>query len=154
MLRTTSTHRIFSASNSFIRKHAPPADLLKLNANTEARTFETRRSFQKGTRRTHCNQKLKGRTPTGPLKPPRPAALPFRLIVSSHHIPLLSCHGPSTVRGEHSCRDSLGSITPPPGLMHFLAQHVQGHAAAQGHLRQLPILPGKRRYCHQAHTTQ
>ena len=28
--------------------------------------------------------------------------------------------------------------------MHFLAQHVQGHVAAQGHLCQLPILQEKR----------
>ena len=40
------------------------------------------------------------------------------------------------------CRDSgpLGSITRLPGLMHFLAQLVQGHVATQSHLRQLPIV--------------
>ena len=60
--------------------------------------------------------------------------------------PLLCCHNPSTVREGISCRNSrpLGSITQLPGLMHFLAQHVQGHATIQCHLCQLPILQEER----------
>ena len=70
----------------------------------------------------------------------------FTYCFLSHHIPLLICHGPSTCRGEHSCRDNrpLGCVAQLPALMHFLAQHVQGHAASQGHLCQLPILHEKR----------
>ena len=66
--------------------------------------------------------------------------------------PLLSCHSPCTVREQHSCRDSrpLGSITRLPGLMHFLAQHVQGHVATQSHSNPAR----KERSCHQAHTTR
>ena len=62
--------------------------------------------------------------------------------VSSHHNPLLSCHSPCRVREGISCRDSrsLCTITQLPGLMHFLAQHVQGHVG----LCQLPILQAKR----------
>ena len=80
MLRTTSTNWIFSASNSFKKKHAPPSDLLKLYTNTKG-TFETRHSLQKCTRCTH-NDKVERRD----TNMPRPAN------------PLLSCRSPSTVR--------------------------------------------------------
>ena len=52
----------------------------------------------------------------------------------------LVAHVPSSSE-QHSCRDSrsLGSITRLPGLMHFLAQHIQGHVATQSHLCQLPL---------------
>ena len=78
-------------------------------------------------------QKLKGRIPTSPLSPPRPATLPFHLqfpLTTSLSFPVTA---PSAVREKHSCRDNrpLGSITRLPGLVHFLAQHVQGHVAAQ-----------------------
>ena len=74
------------------------------------------------------------------------------LSVSSHHIPLLSCHGPSTVRGEHSGRDSrpLGSIT----------QLISWHRPCDNSMPPLPapnpaaILQEKKGSCHQAHTTQ
>ena len=64
----------------------------------------------------------------------------------SHRIPLLCCHRPPTVREQDSCRGHrpLGSVTRLPGLMHFLAQHVQGHAATQCHLCQLRIQQEKR----------
>ena len=80
----------------------------------------------------------------------------FSLTVSSHHIPLLGCHSPSTVREKHSCRDSrpLGSITRLPGLMHFVAQHVQGHVAAQCYLSQLPILQENRDHATKPHATR
>ena len=51
----------------------------------------------------------------------------FPLTVSSHHIPFLCCHGPSTVRGEHSCRDSkpLGSHT------HYQASYISWHSMSR-----------------------
>ena len=51
----------------------------------------------------------------------------FPLIVSSHHIPILCCHGPSTVRGEHSCRDSrpLGRYT------HYQASFISWHSTSR-----------------------
>ena len=86
-------------------------------------------------------QKLKRRKPTGLL-----SHASFSLIVSSHHIPLLCCHGPSTVREQHSCRDNkpLHNIARLPGLMHFLAHHVQGHVATQSHAREHAIPPRAR----------
>ena len=41
-----------------------------------------------------------------------------------------------------------------PGLMHFLAQHVQGHVTAQCHLCQLPILQEKRDLVTGAHAVR
>ena len=94
-------------------------------------TLETRHSFQTGTGCTQHNQKLKGRTPTGPLNH-QDLGASFPLIVSSHHNPLLSCHGPSKVRGEHSCRDSrpLGSNT------HCQASCISWHSMSRA-MRQL-----------------
>ena len=53
----------------------------------------------------------------------------------SHHIPLLHCHSPSTVRERLSLlwhRASLQRQTQLPGLRHFLAQHIQGMVATTG----------------------
>ena len=85
-------------------------------------TLETRRSFQKGTRCTHYNNKLKRKIPTGPPQTTKTCHASFPPTVSSHHVPLLCYHGPSTVRGEHSCGDSrpLGNHTPLPGLTHSI----------------------------------
>ena len=103
-------------------------------------------------------QKLKKRrTPTGPLRPRSPATLPFHLLFPLT-IPFLSCHGSSTVRGEHSCRDSrpLGEHTPhPQGLIHS----IPGTACPGPCGNSKPPLPapnpaGKGRSCHQAHTTR
>ena len=87
----------------------------------------------------HTTTKNERKNTNRPAQSTKTCHASFSLIVSSHH-------NPSTVRGEHSCRDSgpLGSITPLPGLVRFLAQHVQGHVAAQGHLSQLPILQENR----------
>ena len=82
----------------------PPLDLLKLYTNTKG-TFETRHSFQKGTRRIHC-KKMERKDNNKPAQTTPTCHASFPLIVSSHHIPLLSSHGPSTVRGGGSCRDS------------------------------------------------
>ena len=71
-------------------------------------------------------------------RPPRPATLPFHLSFPLTASLPFCCHGPSSVRGEHSCRDSrpLGLVHPLPGLIHFLTQHVQGHVTSSCHLCQ------------------
>ena len=73
------------------------------------------------------HQKLKGRDSNKPAQTTKTCHASFPLVVSSHHIPLLSCHGPSTVRGEHSCRDSrpLGSHT------HYQASFIPRHSMSK-----------------------
>ena len=47
--------------------------------------------------------------------------------------------------GKNSqARSNAKPATSPSDFMHFLAQHVQGHMAAQCHLRDLPILQAER----------
>ena len=85
-----------------------------------------------------------------PAKSTRPCHTSFSLVVPSHHNPLLSCHGPFTVRGEHPCRDiiPLGSITQLPGLsMSRATWPLNATFASSQSCR-------KKRSCHQAHTTR
>ena len=94
----------------------------------------------------HSTTKFEKKDISRPAQSTKTCHAIFSLAVSSHHLHLLSRQGPSTVREGTSCRGSrpLGCITQQPGLMHFLAQHVQGHVTTQSHLCQLPVLQEKR----------
>ena len=77
---------------------------------------------------------------------PRLYTLPFHLMFPLTTSLSFAVTRPSTVRGEHSCRDSrpLGSHTHCQASFISLAQHVQGHVAAWCHHCQLPVLQEKR----------
>ena len=134
-------------SLEFLLKEARASFWPPETAHKQEGTFETRHSIQKGTWRTHCD-KIEEKDANRPAQSTETCHTSFSLV-PSHHNRLLGCHGPFTVRGEHSCRDSrpLGSITQPPGLMHFLCGSP------------MPPLPtpypgGKERSCHKAQTTR
>ena len=57
ILRTTSTHLKFSASNSFKRKHAPPSDLLKLYTQRRGKNkMKESPHSEKDTQCSNCNK--------------------------------------------------------------------------------------------------
>ena len=95
-------------------------------------------------------QNLKGRIPTGPLSPPRPATLPSHLLLPLT-TSLLCCHGPSTVRGEHSCRDSwlLGRHHPTTRPHSFSGTACPGPCGSLVPPLPTPNAAEKERSCHQ-----
>ena len=96
MQRTTSTHSKISASNSFKKK--------KQHTNTKARLL--RGTHSRKAQGVFATRKIEKKDTDRPAQTTQTCHASFPLIVSPHHNPLLICHGPSKVRGEHSCRDS------------------------------------------------
>ena len=88
--------------------------------------FETRRTFQKR-HKVYALPKIEGKDINRPARTTKTCLASFPLVVASHQIPLLSCHGASTVRGEHLCRDSrpLGSQT------HYQASFISWHSMSR-----------------------
>ena len=76
-------------------------------------TFETRHSFQK-VQGVHTTTKIERKDINKPALTTKTCHASFPLIISSHHIPLLCCHGPSTVRREstHAVTAGLSVATP------------------------------------------
>ena len=79
----------------------------------------------------------------------------FPLVASSHHTPLLCCHGPSTVRGEHSSVTAGLSVATPTTRPH----PFPGTACPGPCGRLVPPLPTpnparKERPCHLSHATR
>ena len=96
---------------TFKRELQPPCDLLKLHTNTEARSKQGIHS--KEAQGVHATTKKERKDIHRPAQITKTCHTSFPLIVSSHHRPLPCCHCPSTMRGEHLCRDRrpLGSHT-------------------------------------------
>ena len=129
---------------TFKRELQPPSVLLKLYTTKRHRKNEGRPSSQnahdvqtvtKFGRTRQANSTQKGSSLT--------CLLP---LFFSHHIPLLSLSQP--VHGESKAflavtMSLLAAAARRPGLMHFLAPHVQGHATTQCHLCQLAVLQEK-----------
>ena len=107
-----STHRDSSASKPFKRKHAPPFDLLTYTKTKRHRQNEGKPSSRQGTKCSNCNK--------------------FRRIQTNQLISKgLVAHIPSDFCDTNA---HLTATNQLPGLVHFLAQHVQGHVATQSHL--------------------
>ena len=67
------------------------------------------------------------------------------IFLSPHPSPL--CHSPSTVRERlflAVTKGLLAAAAQLPGLRHFLAQHIQGNAAAQSHPCKFPVFQEER----------
>ena len=150
-LEKIDTHRRRRAKNhSFqqwqtpIRKAVqPPSDLLNRAQNTQARLKRWESLIPKRHKVVHTTTKLEregcqqARSVFKDLS--RFSSL---LLFSLTKSLLLSCHSPPTVRGElffAVTKGLLAATAQAPSLTHFLAQHFQGDAAAQGHPRKFPI---------------
>ena len=98
-------------------------------------TFETKRiaHSKKAQGCSHCDKTSMKKDSNRPAQSTETCHASSPHVVSSHHIPLHSCHCPSTERERLSCCDRR------PLAATAQVQHVQGNVAGQG--RTLPSFP-------------
>ena len=138
----------------FKRRLTPPSDLLH-STNTKARLERTETLIPKRNKVYTLRQnRRKGYQQARPVHKDLPSFL--FTSVSSHHIPLLSCHNPSMVREGIPCSDSrnLGSITPLTKPHAFPGTACPGPCGNSMPLLQAPNPSRRERPCHQARTTR